>query len=289
MAGVTCYFWSVRHGLYDAALATFAAGFFEAVCWLDAAGADGGVGDCRHSGGNRAACLSGVCAQEPGQDSSGCGLWKFEGAHHAPGVVLVDGNLEVGGGTYTNTFIATGNLDVTTSGGAVFALNYAGPNGISVNGSTALGVCSNAAYRIRPGEFCRGGYNHNAHGGLGNYAVMAGSCPLGSINGCARSAYIGGDIDIRRAVFGVTRAGNLVTTGGQARLYGYVSALAQRNNATTGNSLAASTTINLQVPPAIRDRYDPSGGLMPTDGGGGGGIPGESTPGSVQLQWGRYL
>ena len=217
------------------------------------------------------------------------GLWKFEGAHHAPGVVLVDGNLEVGGGTYTNTFIATGNLDVTTSGGAVFALNYAGPNGISVNGSTALGVCSNAAYRIRPGEFCRSGYNHNAHGGLGNYAVMAGSCPLGSINGCARSAYIGGDIDIRRAVFGVTRAGNLVTTGGQARLYGYVSALAQRNNATTGNSLAASTTINLQVPPAIRDRYDPSGGLTPTDGGGGGGIPGESTPGSVQLQWGRYL
>lgn len=217
------------------------------------------------------------------------GLWKFEGAHHAPGVVLVDGNLEVGGGTYTNTFIATGNLDVTTSGGAVFALNYAGPNGISVNGSTALGVCSNAAYRIRPGEFCRSGYNHNAHGGLGNYAVMAGSCPLGSINGCSRSAYVGGDIDIRRAVFGVTRAGNLVTTGGQARLYGYVSALAQRNNATTGNSLAASTTINLQVPPAIRDRYDPSGGLMPTDGGGGGGTPGESTPGSVQLQWGRYL
>lgn len=218
------------------------------------------------------------------------GAFTFEGAHHAPGVVLVEGDLDVGGGTFTNTFIATGNLHVTTGGGAVFSLNYAGPNGISTEGFTALGVCSNPVYRIRPGKFCETGYDHTAHGGLGNYALMAGSCPLGSINGCARGAYIGGDIRIEKSVFGVTRAGNLVSTSGQARLHGYVSALAQRSNATTINQLGASTTIILQVPPAIQDRYDPSGSLEHADGGdGGGGTLGEATPGRAELMWGRYL
>lgn len=217
------------------------------------------------------------------------GKWTFQGAHHAPGVVLVDGHLEVGSGVYTNTFIATGDLHVTTSNGAVFSLNYAGPNGISVEGITALGVCHNAAYRMRPGKFCRGGYDHTAHGGLGNYALMAGSCPVGSINGCGRNAYIGGDIRVEAAVFGVTRAGNLVTTSGRARLFGYVSALAQRNN-TTVNSLGNSTTINLQVPAAIRDRYDPAGGLI--SGGDTGPAPGGATPGTpgaVRMQWARYM
>lgn len=143
---------------------------------------------------------------------------------------------------------------------------------------------------MRPGKFCENGYDHTAHGGLGNYALMAGSCPPGSINGCARGAYIGGDIKIEKSVFGVTRAGNLVETSGQARLYGYISALAQRTNATTVNRLGASTTIILQVPLALQDRYDLSGSLEIADGGGGnGGTPGEATPGSAELMWGRYL
>ncbi|GGJ00242.1 hypothetical protein GCM10009083_16280 [Halopseudomonas pertucinogena] len=218
------------------------------------------------------------------------GAWTLDGNHHAPGVVLFDGDLVIGNGTYTNTFIATGNLTVSSAGGAVFALNYAGPHGITAEGHTALGVCNNAAYRLRPREFCRSGYNHLAHGGLGNYALMAGSCPLGNINGCSRSVYIGGDIDVQRTVFGVTRAGNLFSTAGNARLHGYISALAQRNNGSVVNQMSASTVINLRVPAVIRDRYDPSGGLVPvTGGGGGGGVGGEVTPGAAWLQWGRYL
>ncbi|SDS65021.1 hypothetical protein SAMN05216198_2433 [Halopseudomonas litoralis] len=218
------------------------------------------------------------------------GSWIFNGVNHAPGVVLVEGNMEIGNGTYTNTFIATGNLHVTTAGGAVFALNYAGPDGITVEGHTALGVCRNSVYSFRPGKFCESTYSHGAHGGLGNYALMAGSCPLGNINGCARSAYIGGDILVEKTVFGVTKAGNLFSSSGQARLYGYVSALAQRSNANTVNKMGASTTINLRVPAEIAERYDPTGGLMPADGGGnGGGTSVEATPGSAQLQWGRYL
>lgn len=214
------------------------------------------------------------------------GTFKFEGAHHAPGVVLVEGDLEVGGGTFTNTFIATGDLHVTTAGGAVFSLNYAGPNGITTEGFTALGVCSNSVYPMRPGKFCESGYDHTVHGGLGNYALMAGSCPPGSINGCARGAYIGGDIRVEKSVFGVTRAGNLVSTSGQARLYGYVSALAQRNNSPgTVNRLEASTTINLQIPHALQDRYDPSG----EDDDGGCRKPPCEAPGSAELMWGRYL
>lgn len=217
------------------------------------------------------------------------GTWMFNGVSHAPGVVLVEGDMSVESGTYTNTFIATGNLHVTSAGGAVFSLNYAGPHGISVEGHTALGVCSNPVYRIRPDEFCKTTYNHQAHGGLGNYALMAGSCPLGNINGCSRGAYIGGDILVEKSVFGVTRAGNLFTSAGNARLYGYVSALAQRNNSSTVNQMSASTVISLLVPQEVQDRYDPSGALIPVEEGGGDGASGQAMPGSAELLWGRYL
>src|SRR5690606_40241187 len=113
---------------------------------------------------------------------------------------------------------------------------------------------------------------------------------VGNINGCSRSVYIGGDIEVQRTVFGVTRAGNLFSAAGNARLHGYISALAQRNNGSVVNQMSASTVINLRVPAVIRDRYDPSGGLVPvTGGGGGGGVGGEATPGAAWLQWGRYL
>ena len=218
------------------------------------------------------------------------GTWTFNGNHHAPGVVLVEGDTVISNGTYTNTFIATGNLTVPGAGGAVFALNYAGPHAITVEGHTALGVCNNTQYRLRPEAFCESTYKHTAHGGLGNYALMAGSCPAGSENGCSRNAYMGGDIRVERSVFGVTRAGNLFSSAGNARLYGYVSALAQRNNASTVNEMSASTLIDLRIPDEALQHYDPSGGLLPPAGGSNERHPPTgATPGSAELLWGRYL
>ncbi|MEH6389020.1 MAG: hypothetical protein V7772_14230 [Pseudomonas profundi] len=217
-------------------------------------------------------------------------VWLFNGDSHAPGIVLVEGDMEIGSGTYTNTFIATGNLHVTTAGGAVFALNYAGRDGVTVEGHTAMGVCNNSVYPFRPTEFCKdGGYDHRAYGAIGNYALLAGSCPPGSPDGCASKLYSGGDIRVEKAVFGATKAGNLFSSSGSARLYGYVSSLAQRNNGTTINMMGASTTINLQVPVELQERYDPAGGVVLNEGGGTSGTPGEATPGAVELRWGRYL
>lgn len=218
------------------------------------------------------------------------GKWTFNGDHHAPGVVLVEGDVEISNGTYTNTFIATGNLRVVSAGGAVFALNYAGPHGITVESHTALGVCNNTQYQLRPAEFCKSTYNHTAHGGLGNFALMAGSCPDGNGKGCSASAYIGGDIDVLRTVFGVTRAGNLFTSAGNARLHGYVSALAQSNNPNSVNQMSASTIIDLRVPDVVLQYYDLSGGLISMGGGVDEGPPeNESVSGSAELLWGRYL
>ena len=217
-------------------------------------------------------------------------VWSFNGESHAPGIVLAEGNMEIGSGHYTSAFVATGNIHVTTAGGAVFALNYAGASGVTVEGQTALGVCNNAVYSFRPEAFCEaGGFDHRAHAGIGNYALLAGSCPPGSVNGCASSVYTGGDIRVEKAVFGATKAGNLFSSSGSARLYGYVSSLAQRNNGTTINMMGASTTINLRVPVEMRERYDPAGGVITAGGGGSSGTPGEVTPGSVSLRWGRYL
>ncbi|QJD59103.1 hypothetical protein HG264_09355 [Pseudomonas sp. gcc21] len=217
-------------------------------------------------------------------------VWSFNGDSHAPGIVLVDGDMEIGSGTYTNTFIATGNLHVNTAGGAVFAPNYAGRDGVTVEGHTALGVCNNPVYAFRPTEFCEdGGYDHRAYGAIGNFALLAGSCPSGSQGGCASSLYSGGDIRVEKAVFGATKAGNLFSSSGNARLYGYVSSLAQRNNGTTINMMGASTTINLQVPVELQQRYDPAGGTVINEVGGTSGAPGEATPGAVELRWGRYL
>ena len=185
------------------------------------------------------------------------GKWTFDGINHAPGVVFVDGNLDVGNGTYTNTFIVTGNINVTTAGnGGVFSLNYAGFNGVTSNGITAIGVCSNTHYTVKPTDFCQGStYKADALQGIGNYALLAGSCPAA---GCTIGQngkitdYIGGDIKVEKSVFGVIKAGNYFTTGGSARIYGAISSLAQRSAAQT-HVFGASTERHL-LNPQVSDR-----------------------------------
>lgn len=217
--------------------------------------------------------------------------WSFNGVSHAPGVVFTEGNARMGGGVYTNTFIATGNLSVTSAGGAVFSLNYAGPNGITAGGYTALGVCNNREYAFRPTEFCKNNYNPGAHSSIGNYALLAGSCPLGRTGGCNKSEYVGGNIDVRKTVFGAVKAGNLFSGAASVSIHGYISALAQRNNGATTNTIGGGATIDLRVPEEVRGRYDPTGGsITPGDGSSGGdGGSGGGEPASAVLRWGRYL
>lgn len=216
------------------------------------------------------------------------GKWIFNGNDHAPGVIFVEGDLEVGNGTYTNTFIATGNIQVISAGGAVFSLNYAGANGITAGGHTAIGVCNNTHYTVKPTAFCNDAYNHAAHSGVGNYALLAGSCPdpSGSVDGCGKNEYVGGNIIVERSVFGVVQAGNIFESKGDTKIYGYVTALGQRNTSTTiFNKMSERTELYLDVSPTIDDRYDPSGGGLVS----GNGSNGSSKDLRVSVLWTRYL
>lgn len=177
------------------------------------------------------------------------GKWTMNGVSHAPGVVFFEGDLDIGSGTYTNTFIATGNIHVMSSGNSVFSLNYAGFSGVTENYKTAMGVCDNDEYSAKPSDFCQGGnYNYDAFQGIGNYALLAGSCPeAGCItNGDGKiSGYIGGDIKIESSVYGIIKAGNYISTGGATKIYGTITSLAQ-SSAHSNHALGNSTEVYIR-------------------------------------------
>ena len=150
-------------------------------------------------------------------------------------------------------------------------------------------MCENNHYGLAPGPFCDGAaFDYGTYGGLGNYALMAGSCPEASPGECAPGEYIGGDISVAGLVYGAIKAGNLFSTSGDADVYGYVAGLAQRTTASSeAHSFGNSTTFDLSDLP---DGYDPSAGRTDEDEdddddpGGGGGSPSE-----VSLRWSRFL
>jgi len=212
--------------------------------------------------------------------------WTLDGRHAAPGVWFFEGNLSIGNGYYTNTLIATGNIALTSAGNAVVSLNWAGAAGNPIAEASIQGVCENNHYGLAPGPFCDSlGFDYNAYGGLGNYALMAGSCPDSSPGECLPGEYIGGDVSVAGPVYGAIKAGNLFSTSGDADVYGYVTGLAQRTTSTSqAHAFGNSTTFDLSELP---DGYDPSAGRTDDDedddpGGGGG------SPSGVSLRWSRF-
>lgn len=208
--------------------------------------------------------------------------WKLEGVSLAPGIAFFEGDLHLSSGTYYNTFLTTGNF--TTAGNlSIYAPNYAGFNG-KHNGKTyahinndASGICVNIKFpKVIPTQFCKDGeYLYNAVNGIGNYAVMAGSCADTTCN-----TYRGGDITTGSStnIRGAVKAGNLFISSGDTTVHGYITALAQREVLT--HTIGHKTTVDLRdLPPG----YDPkAGSTVP-----GGGEAGAS--GSMDIRWSRYL
>lgn len=216
----------------------------------------------------------------------------------APGIAFFEGDLLIEGGAFTNTFIATGNITVSSNGsGAVFAPNYVGRNTRPIGSFTAVGVCSNEQYasnELVPSDFCgeeNDSYYHGAHGNIGNYALLAGSCGQYSGEGDNKvcTNYVGGDIQVQKTIYGVVKAGNAfqTTSGGTSVVHGYVSALGQRGVSGLVHNMKGSTTIYLEP----TETYDPTGGLIvPGSGASGGSETGTgSGPGSAVIRWARYL
>ncbi|WP_411369182.1 DUF4097 family beta strand repeat-containing protein [Pseudidiomarina salilacus] len=199
----------------------------------------------------------------------------------APGVVMIEGNLKIGNGTYFNTFIITGNVQ-TAGQHKNYAPNYAGYDGEIDNVTYApRGICANAYVSHHPTQFCKsdGSFDAEASNGIGNYTYMVGSEVSGNYNG--------GDIDFGASTenFGNVLAGNEFNSAGSSTIYGFISALAQ--GAETQNRMGGSTTIDVEGLPPTFDPF--GGGVGPGNGNGGGGSTGGAVLDRVVLLWSRYL
>lgn len=177
------------------------------------------------------------------------GTWTLSGSATqalAQGVAWFEGNVTMAAMFY-NTIIATGNI-VTSGSFVIYAPNYVGYDGTSGGVTYAPeGMCVNEYFpTFLPTQFCvNGAYDETADGGLGNYALLA-----GSVDPSDNTTYVGGNITLGAStvVYGSVMAGNQVQSSGATTVYGYVSALGE--GSTTTNSLSGSTSIILDNLPS---------------------------------------
>jgi hypothetical protein len=201
-----------------------------------------------------------------------------------PGIDWFQGNLNLNGGTYYNTFVATGNI-TTAASIVVYAPNYAG-----YSGTNGTGICSNNSYPNNyPMQFCTIStttFNSNASSGIGNYALLAGSWVGSSYPG--QAGYVGGNITLgsSNSIYGNIKAGNEFQSGGSSTIAGGITALAQ--GTAVENSMGGSTTLNYSnIPPTLSIG---GGGSGTTSSGSGTGTGSGSGSGAgIVIQWARYL
>lgn len=215
---------------------------------------------CTGNSYSAATCKAKICAgySEWGSCLSyNNGTWSIAGESMAPGVAWFKGHVQVGTGTYYNSWIATGNLN-TAGNNVSYAPNWAG----------YANVCNNSRFPgVAPSNFCKAGASELQAVSTGNIVFGAG----GRLNG----TYSGGAIDLTASneVYGDVLAGDILKTGGSTRVHGYISAARLGSN--PGNSrLSAGTQIDLSSLPATFKPGDDE--------------PVAATPATVQLLWSRY-
>ncbi len=167
------------------------------------------------------------------------GTWTLKGGSGstsdiAPGVLWFQGNVTVSGGTYYDSIIATGAINLSGGNSTSYAVNFANAEGKN--------VCSNTGYTfggttINPSNFCTTPYTNASVGDIG--LLSGGDISLGS------SAVVYGDII----------AGNVINTSGSSTIYGYLTAESDLNDGET-NSFGGSTTVDINpingfTPPPI--------------------------------------
>lgn len=215
--------------------------------------------------------------------SSSTGTWTVASSSSitlAPGIAWFQGNLTLGGGTFYNTFVATGNIG-TSGAVTVYAPNYAGYSGTvgSVNYSPT-GICTNSLFvNIYPSQFCTTStstYNASASNGLGNYAFLAGSWVGATYPG--QSGYVGGNVFLTGSdvIYGDIKAGNEFKSGSSTTIVGGVTALAQ--GTATENSMGGSTTFDYTKVPTT---LSITGGASGTGGG--------ASTSTIAVEWAHYL
>lgn len=217
---------------------------------------------------------------------SGAQRWSLNGTSLAPGIAWFEGNLEVGNGTYYNTFIATGDLS-TGGSTVVYAMNYAGYDGNRMTSSgikayAPTGICVNSYFPGRyPSDYCNlltARYEPPQDSVIGNYALLAGSYD-------ASGHYVGGDIVLGSSnqIYGSVMSGNLYASGGSTTIHGTITALSQGD---ASHAAGGSTTIDLRsLPEGYTPTVDPCelDGSCPD-------TPAPATGGArASVLWSRYL
>lgn len=200
-----------------------------------------------------------------------------------PGVIWVKGDLHVTNGVFYNTFIATGN--VTTGGSLkVYALNFAAAykngnvrkNAVCKNEFASPEQLFNGMY---PTNFCDNGGVYTPKS-IGNIGFLAGGYNPDD-NPTEKVNYSGGDIALGSSnyVYGTVLAGNILKTGGQTYIAGYVSAAGLEQDPNSTNELGQSTEIDLTDLP---ESYNPDEIPNMEEGSTGG-------TGTASVLWTRYI
>jgi len=213
--------------------------------------------------------------------TAGVSTFSIDGTSMVPGIVYFAGNLDLKDGTYYDTFIATYNI-TTSNSDTVYAVNFAGYSGTSGGVQYApTGICTNSYFpRYYPLDFCNTStatFDSTAAAGVGNYALLDGSWTGSSYPG--QGGYLGGNVEIGSSsyIYGDIKAGNAFKSDGNANVAGIVSALAQ--GSTVWNSMGGSTSFNYsKIPPT----EDITGGATSNE-------TETSTPGTISIEWTKYL
>lgn len=193
-----------------------------------------------------------------------------------PGVIWFNGTLNLAGGPFFNTFIATEDI-VTYGKFKVYSVNYASrylPEGNSD------AICKNQTAIPKfdgryPSNFCSESLEFIAHP-LGNIGLLA-----GGYSQSTPSTYVGGKITLGNDtnIYGTVVAGNILEASGASHIYGYVSAAGLKGLETEENKMTAEVKIDLSQK---HPNYTPE--KIPNTSNNGG----VSSPATAVVLWSRY-
>jgi hypothetical protein len=170
------------------------------------------------------------------------GQWELNGDNVAPGVLWFDGNLEVQNGTYDDSLLATGNIDIGSSA-IVEAPNYAGPDTVCSYENDDYG-------EVYPTNFCASGfyfgsgsYSDYNPASIGNIALYTGGYD-------SAGTFTGGNVSLSggHAIKGDIIAANTIGSSGGETIDGYLVSAGEAKNGES-NDFSGSTTIDLENMP----------------------------------------
>lgn len=198
----------------------------------------------------------------------------------APGVILFKGNLDLGEGVFNNSIIATGNIKGEGNNTLIHAPNYAGARAgvksavCNVESELNSGLDPLNGYFPSPKNLCKN-ESEMTDIALGDIALLAGSY-IGSYD---KLSYKGGDIFMKTnlTIYGNLIAGNLSSTSGQVKLYGFLGVLGLGNT----NKKFTMTDLTITLPKTNHKNIG-----APIDNSDTGSI---NTEGSVSIKWVRYI